>query len=329
MRGSSNGSRRSLQGGCSRPDPRVRQLQAFPRPGRDRGDCGSSKGSLRGHACGLAWPPPDPWLGGSYRHYRRQGLDPVRWHLPTGSRRIARRWHPSRGHCAWIPPAQRPPLHRLRRRRRDPHQRCHSRRGGGSAMSSMPAHDAQRLTRLAQLYRHLRVVDVCDALDGIGYFDLTLMSPEIRPLWLGMKIWGPAFTVRCVPANRPMWKLSSTEEIVDAHSLWFREVGYVGYHDQIRPGHVIVTDTGGAREVGFWGSANSLGLVERGAVGIVTDGYCRDTAEIALQKTPVCARARGRTIIPGRIEVVEAQAKIGCGGVQVRPGDIVGCDDDG
>jgi regulator of RNase E activity RraA len=48
-----------------------------------------------------------------------------------------------------------------------------------------------------------------------------------------------------------------------------------------------------------------------------------------LQKTPICCRARGRTIIPGRIEVADVQTKIGVGGVQVRPGDIVGCDDDG
>jgi 4-hydroxy-4-methyl-2-oxoglutarate aldolase len=27
--------------------------------------------------------------------------------------------------------------------------------------------------------------------------------------------------------------------------------------------------------------------------------------------------------------VVEVQATVSCGGVQVRPGDIVGCDDDG
>src|SRR6266542_3514083 len=185
------------------------------------------------------------------------------------------------------------------------------------------------MASISDQYRYLRVVDVCDALDGIGYFDIGLMAPEIRPLWAGMKFWGPALTVRCVPANRPMWKLSTTQEIVDAHGIWFREVGSVRYDDQIRPGHVIVTDTGGAREVGFWGSANTLGMMERGAVGIITDGYCRDTAEIALQKTPVCARARGRTIIPGRIEVVEVQAPIGCGGVQVQPGDIVGCDDDG
>ncbi|OGG54658.1 MAG: 4-hydroxyphenylacetate isomerase [Candidatus Handelsmanbacteria bacterium RIFCSPLOWO2_12_FULL_64_10] len=182
---------------------------------------------------------------------------------------------------------------------------------------------------LCKLYKYLRVADVCDAMDGIGYFDIGLMAPEVRPLWPGMKFWGVAFTVRCVPANRPMWRLKTTQDIVNAHGIWFKEVGNVGYRDQIRPGHVIVTDTGGSREVGFWGSANSLNTVASGAVGIVTDGYCRDTAEIALQRTPICARARGRTIIPGRIEVAEVQTRIGCGGVQVGPGDIVGCDDDG
>jgi len=182
---------------------------------------------------------------------------------------------------------------------------------------------------LLKLYKHLRVVDVCDALDGIGYFSLTLLDRQVRPLWPGMRFWGAALTVRCVPARRPMWKLGSTEEIVDAHGHWFREVGSIDFGGLIRPGHVIVTDTGGAPEVGFWGSNNSLGTIAAGVVGIVTDGYCRDTGEIALQKTPVCARAVGRTIIPGRIEVAEVQGVIGCGGVQVRPGDIVGCDDDG
>ncbi len=196
-------------------------------------------------------------------------------------------------------------------------------------MASGSAQAGKDPFELLKLYKYLRVVDVVDALDGIGYFDLTLMSREVRPLWLGMKFWGPALTVRCVPANRPMWKLETTEEIVDAHGIWFREVGSVNIGQAVRPGHVIVTDCGGAREVGFWGSNNSMGMIAKGAVGIVTDGYARDTAELAAQKTPVVAAARGRTIIPGRIEVVELDARIGCGGVQVRPGDIVGCDDDG
>src|SRR5439155_1112162 len=122
---------------------------------------------------------------------------------------------------------------------------------------------------------------------------------------------------------------NTTEEIVNAHGIWFKEVGHLGVGGQVRPGHVIVTDTGGAGEVGFWGSANSLSMVAEGAVGIITDGYCRDTAELTLQQTPICSRARGRTIIPGRIEVAEVQVRVGCGGVQVRPGDMVGCDDDG
>jgi len=182
---------------------------------------------------------------------------------------------------------------------------------------------------LCKLYKHLRVVDVCDAMDGIGYFDIGLMDPEIRPIWQGIKFWGVAFTIRCVPANRPMWKLDTTEDIVNAHGIWFKEVGNISTHGKIRPGNVIVTDTGGAREVGFWGSANSMGAVVEGAVGIVTDGYCRDTDEVTLQRTPICARARGRTIIPGRIEVAEIQTRIGCGGVQVQPDDIIGCDGDG
>lgn len=180
-------------------------------------------------------------------------------------------------------------------------------------------------------FEPLRVVDVCDALDGIGYFNIGLVSPDIRPLWSGMKFWGAAFTLRCVPTNRPMWKLDTTDEIVRAHGIWFDEVGRgaFSYAEQIKPGHVIVTDVGSAESVGIWGSENTLGAMERGAVGIVTNGECRDTPEIELQRTPVCCKRRGRTIIPGRVEAIESQGTIGFGGAQVRPGDIIGCDDDG
>lgn len=182
---------------------------------------------------------------------------------------------------------------------------------------------------LASLYQPLRVADVADALDGIGYFNIGLMDPEVRPLWTGMKFWGEAVTIRCVPANKPMWKLDTTDEIVNAHGAWFDKYPPVTLPEDLKPGHVIVTDAGGGPEVGFWGSGNTQGAVVNGAVGIITDGYCRDTAEVALQRTPVVARHRGRTIIPGRIQAVEVQGTIACGGVQVNPGDIVGADDDG
>lgn len=197
--------------------------------------------------------------------------------------------------------------------------------------SSTTSQDTPDPFEIRKRFEPLRVVDVCDALDGIGYFDIGLVSQEIRPLWLGMKFWGVAFTLRCVPANKPMWKLDSTEDIVAAHGRWFDRVGRgaLGFNDQLKPGHVVVTDVGGAESVGLWGSENTLGVMEKGGVGIITNGECRDTAEVVLQKTPVCCKRRGRTIIPGRIEAVETQATIGLGGAQVRPGDIVGCDDDG
>jgi 4-hydroxy-4-methyl-2-oxoglutarate aldolase len=184
---------------------------------------------------------------------------------------------------------------------------------------------------IRKYFEPLRVVDVVDALDGIGYFNIGLVSPEIRPLWLGMKFWGPAVTQRCVPANKPMWKLDTTQDIVEAHRIWFEKMGHKGrgLNDLVKPGAVVVTDVGSTGEVGFFGSENVLGLQAAGAVGIVTNGYCRDTGEVTMQKTPMACRERGRTIIPGRIEVVELNTTIGIGGAQVRPGDIVGCDDDG
>jgi len=137
-------------------------------------------------------------------------------------------------------------------------------------------------------------------------------------------------TLRCVPSNRPMWKLDTTEDIVADHARWYaRYPNPVRLRDYITPGCVVVTDTGGAKETGYWGSNNSMGMILAGAVGIVTDGQCRDTYEVALQRTPICCKGRGRTIIPGRIMEVEANVPIGCGGVQVCAGDMVGCDDDG
>ncbi len=182
---------------------------------------------------------------------------------------------------------------------------------------------------LLPAFKYLRVVDVCDAMDGIGYFDIGLMDPAVRPLWLGIKFWGVAVTQRCVPSNRPMWPLSKTDDIVNAHGIWYAQVERPSVAEHVRQGSVVVTATGGSGEVGFWGSSNSLGMVARGAVGIITDGYYRDTYELTLQKTPICSRLRGRTIIPGRIMTVGVQEPVGCGGVQVRPGDLVGCDDDG
>ena len=181
---------------------------------------------------------------------------------------------------------------------------------------------------LARWFKHFRVTDVTDALDAVGRQDLTLMDERIRPLWEGLRFWGPAVTVRALPANVRMPRLSA-DEAVKSHAIWFAEHGRNQVGSAVRRGCVVVTGTEGCVETGIWGSNNSLDLVARGAVGVVTDGHARDTDELILQKTPVACRGRGRTIIPGRVTFAGVNEPVACGGVLVRPGDIVGCDGDG
>ena len=183
---------------------------------------------------------------------------------------------------------------------------------------------------LAQRFgQFLRVTDVTDGLDALGRADKCLPDPAIRPLWMGVRFWGPAVTMRVIPSHRMMPPVSR-KEALRQHAIW-KEMG--GWHAELephlKPGCVIVTSTNGARETGYWGSNNSMDMQSRGVAGIMTEGFARDTDEIILQKNPVACRGIGRTIIPGRVELMDVNVAVGCGGVMVRPGDIVGCDWDG
>ena len=196
-----------------------------------------------------------------------------------------------------------------------------------TAPQTGPAKDPYALA--ARFNRFLRVTDVTDGLDAVGRADLTLMAPEIRPLWMGMRFFGPAVTMRAVPTNRRM-PVVSREDALQQHAIWSKMGGWHAEVDKhLKPGCVIVMGTSGARECGYWGSNNSLDMMSRGVAGIVTDGNCRDTDEVVMQRCNVACRGIGRTIIPGRVELIDVQTPIGCGGAMVRPGDIVGCDWDG
>ena len=184
--------------------------------------------------------------------------------------------------------------------------------------------------KLAERFRKfLRVTDVTDGLDAVGRADLTIMDPAIRPLWMGMRFWGPAVTMQVVPSNKRM-PVIDKKDALRQHAIW-RDMGgwKADLSAHVKPGCVVVTSVGGAGECGYWGSNNSMGMQADGAVGIVTEGQCRDTDEVIMQKTPVACRGIGRPIIPGRVELTAVQTDVGCGGVLVRPGDIVGCDWDG
>src|SRR5512133_3537182 len=94
----------------------------------------------------------------------------------------------------------------------------------------------------ARFSKYLRVTDVTDGLDAVGRADLTIMDPAIRPLWMGMRFFGPAVTMRVVPTNRRMPVIDRKDALLQ-HDIWFKSGGS---HTSLKtkPGCVIVASTG-------------------------------------------------------------------------------------
>lgn len=180
---------------------------------------------------------------------------------------------------------------------------------------------------LLRLYRGLRVADVSDGMDALGRRDVGLVDRAVRPIWLGAAAVGRAVTARYVATDEVVPTMSP-EEYADYSARWYGERCPYPFLDLLKPGDLLVLDLSGL-EVGFWGSNVGLNAVSKGVVGVVIDGGCRDTEEVALQKCAVWCRHRARTTVIGRLEFESLNETVNCGGVKVAPGDIVVADDDG
>lgn len=185
---------------------------------------------------------------------------------------------------------------------------------------------------LIEAFRGLRVADVCDGMDYVGLFERGCMSGEVRALWrdtdtFAHRISGTALTVRYVPTNRdvPHMPPDEFDGYVDE---WYRNISPERYRQFIRKGDVIVIDAA-EQDVGFIGSHNCLAWMNLGAVGVVTNGGARDTDELIKQRCPVYSRYVSRGFKPGRLELDAVNVAVNCGGVLVRPGDVVVADGDG
>ena len=98
-------------------------------------------------------------------------------------------------------------------------------------------------------------------------------------------------------------------------------------------GDLIVVDASGDTETSVWGGLMAGLCQQKGVVGAVVDGAIRDTDEIRALGFPICTRA----VVPRsthspysqRMEPIEVNVSISCGGVLVNPGDIVLADEIG
>jgi 4-hydroxy-4-methyl-2-oxoglutarate aldolase len=187
---------------------------------------------------------------------------------------------------------------------------------------------------LLRQYRGLRVTDVSDGMDAVGLQDVGQMDRLIQPLWRDMdafahRIYGFAHTVRFVPTGRRAPIFASVEEHLRWKGQWYEQLARGPIPEEIQAHDVIVIDAAGVRDCGFIGSNNAMSWLAAGAVGAVTNGGARDTDELIKQRVPVYCPGVSRGIRPGRLELESTNQPITCGGVFVRPGDVIVADGDG
>jgi regulator of RNase E activity RraA len=132
----------------------------------------------------------------------------------------------------------------------------------------------------------------------------------IIPIVDGVKVAGPAFTVRYIP-------LGLTP-------------GTVGdYIDYAKPGDVIVIDNAGRTYCTVWGDLLTITSVHMGIAGTVIDGVCRDIRRIKELQYPVFSRGRFMMTGKDRVQLEAINIPVSISGIQVRPGDLIVGDDNG
>lgn len=183
--------------------------------------------------------------------------------------------------------------------------------------------------KILKLYEELRVSDVSDGLDAVGLADVGIMEPDIKTLWRDTdnythRIIGIAVTARYVPSNKREAKMP--DETV---GRWYQELTSEAFMDALHPNSVLVIDGNQDGDTRSIGSSNIKAWQKRGMLGVVTSGGVGDTDEIIHQRIPVYYKRLGRGLRPGRNELESVNRPVMCGGVLVRPGDVVVGDGDG
>ena len=142
----------------------------------------------------------------------------------------------------------------------------------------------------------------------------------VAPLDPGAVMVGEAVTVRYVPARED---LDTFESLADPEHPQRKAVETIG------PGEVLVLDARGDIRAAVLGEILVARMQARGAAGFVTDGAVRDAAGIRAVGLPAFVRAAHAAANVTIHHAAEMNAVIGCGGIMVRPGDVLLGDGDG
>ena len=186
--------------------------------------------------------------------------------------------------------------------------------------------EAQRKERL-EAYADLRVCDVRDGMDALGYHFFGTLGPEIRPLWR-TRAFGIAKTVRYLPYRGGVFFRDARQYRDEFTPQYYSEICTYPWTTELVDGDFVVIDQSGLR-VGLIGSENSLACWNRGMRGLVTNGGIRDTDEIIQQRIPCWSALVAQTMVQARLAFDCMDQPVAVGGVQVRSGDMIVADGDG
>lgn len=172
--------------------------------------------------------------------------------------------------------------------------------------------------RISILKRTLRlyVAALSDAADEIG-LNQVCMDCGIIPLTQNRRMAGFARTGKLVrsPVTRPY-----DENQLDT---------FMSLATKAVDGDLITIDMSGATDCSAWGQVLTRIGKPLGVRGAIVDGTSRDIDDINKMDFAVFARGRHPGTMRGRMDMESVQEPIVCGGVTVRPGDLVFGDGDG
>lgn len=173
----------------------------------------------------------------------------------------------------------------------------------------------ERIALYDRMARELYVAVISDILDGLGYRNQVLQA-SIRPLDPASQhvLVGCAATIQCAPQYE-----IPTEPYT----------GVIAAIDSLQPGDVAVLGTGGHEGSAYWGELFSNASLARGARGTVIDGFHRDTRKVLDLGYPLFSTGARPFDSAGRATVVGFGRPIICGGVLVRPNDVIFAEIDG
>jgi len=139
-----------------------------------------------------------------------------------------------------------------------------------------------------------------------------IMKSYMQMRSVNKKIIGPALTVKLTPGC-----------IVDCLAIF----------DIAKPGDVVVIDAFGESETSIWGGLMSGLCMAAGVKGVIIDGSARDTDESRMLGFPIVSRhvspRAAHSAYTKLFEPIEINTPIVCGGITVKPGDLVVADEIG